>query len=139
MSSGAGVDTLQRRNAHPASYRYDVLTLLAKAPGLFAGDLAPLAHMRDRADKIKEAEARIRKGKNLTPVAMRRLAAKKSEPSADSRAANAELHSVQRVIDFRSRLQADDVVSDRIGCGRIGCWQDGLGEGRLRVYTFQES
>ena len=56
--------------------------------------------MRDREDKIKEAEARIRKGKNLASVAMRRLAAKKSEPGADSGAANAELHSVQRVVEF---------------------------------------
>ena len=57
--------------------------------------------------------ARIRKGKNPGPVAVR-LAAKQSGPGADSGAANGKPHPVQRVIEFPKSPVADDVVSDRI-------------------------
>jgi hypothetical protein len=57
--------------------------------------------------------ARIRKGKNPGPVAVR-LAGKKSGPGADSGAANGKPHPVQRVTDFPKSPAADDVVSDRI-------------------------
>ena len=56
---------------------------------------------------------RIRKGKNPGPVAVR-LAAEKSGPDADSGAANAKPHPVQRVTEFPKSPAADDVVSDRI-------------------------
>jgi hypothetical protein len=46
--------------------------------------------------------ARIREGKNPGPVAVRRLAAKKSGPGADSGAANGKTHSVQRVTPWSS-------------------------------------
>jgi hypothetical protein len=58
--------------------------------------------------------ARIRKGKNPRPVAVRGLAAKKREPAADSGAANGKPLPVQRVIEFPKLSLADDVVSDRI-------------------------
>ena len=57
--------------------------------------------------------ARIRKGKNPGPVAVR-LAAKKSGPCAASGAANGKPHSVQRTIEFPKPPATDDVVSDRI-------------------------
>ena len=57
--------------------------------------------------------ARIRKGNNPGPVAVR-LAANKSGPGADSGAANGKPHPVQRVTEFPKSPAADDVVSDRI-------------------------
>jgi hypothetical protein len=57
--------------------------------------------------------ARIRKGKNPGPVAVR-LAAKKHGPGADSGAANEKRHPVQPVTEFPKSPAADDVVSDRI-------------------------
>jgi hypothetical protein len=57
--------------------------------------------------------ARIRKGKNPGPVAVR-LAAKKRGPGTDSGAANEKRHPVQRVTEFPMSPAADDVVSDRI-------------------------
>jgi hypothetical protein len=57
--------------------------------------------------------ARIRKGKNPGPVAVR-LTAKKRTPGADTGVANGEPHPVQRVVQFPHSPAADDVVSDRI-------------------------
>ena len=57
--------------------------------------------------------ARIRKGKNPGPVAVRRTA-KKRTPGADTGVANEKPHPVQRVTDFPQWPAADDVVSDRI-------------------------
>src|SRR5260370_14644919 len=57
--------------------------------------------------------ARIRKGNNPGPVAVR-LAANKSGPGADSGAANGKPHPVPRVTEFPKSPAADDVVSDRI-------------------------
>jgi hypothetical protein len=58
--------------------------------------------------------ARIGKGKNPRPVAVRRLAAKKRVPAEDSGAANGEPHAVQRVIEFPKPPAANDVISERI-------------------------
>ena len=58
--------------------------------------------------------ARIRKGKNHGPVAVRRLAAKKGGPDADTSTANGKPNAVQGVIEFPKRPAAYDVVSDRI-------------------------
>jgi hypothetical protein len=58
--------------------------------------------------------ARIRKGKNPRPVALRKLAAKKGGPDADTSLANGKPHAVQGVIEFPKRPAADDVVSERI-------------------------
>ena len=57
---------------------------------------------------------RIRKGKNPRPVAVRKLAAKKGGPGADSRAANGKPHLVQRIIEFPKPPTLDDIVSERI-------------------------
>jgi hypothetical protein len=48
------------------------------------------------------------------PVAVRRLAAKKGGPDADTSAANGKQHAVQGVIEFPKRPAADDVISERI-------------------------
>ena len=58
--------------------------------------------------------ARIPRGKNPTPVAVRGLAAKKTAPAEDSGAANGGPHPVRRVIEFPKPRAADDVISDRI-------------------------
>src|SRR5258708_34909286 len=58
--------------------------------------------------------ARIGKGKNPGPVAVRRPAAKKSGSGAASGAANGKPHSAQRVTEFLKPPPPDDVVSDRI-------------------------
>ena len=55
----------------------------------------------------------LRKAKNLRPV-VRKLAAKKGGPGADTSAANGKPHPAQGVIEFPKRLAADDVVSERI-------------------------
>ena len=57
--------------------------------------------------------ARIRKGKNPGPVAVR-LTAKKRTPGADTGVANGKPHPVQRVTEFLKSPAADDIVSDRI-------------------------
>ena len=57
--------------------------------------------------------ARIRKGKNPGPVAVR-LTAKKRTPGAGTAVANGKPHPVQRVTEFPQSPAADDVVSDRI-------------------------
>ena len=57
--------------------------------------------------------ARIRKGKNPGPVAVRRTV-KKRTPGADTGVANEKPHPVQRVTEFPQSPAADDVVSDRI-------------------------
>jgi hypothetical protein len=57
--------------------------------------------------------ARIRKGKNPRPV-VRKLAAKKGGPDADTSLANGKPHAVQGVIEFPKRPAADDVVSETI-------------------------
>src|SRR4051812_48144689 len=57
--------------------------------------------------------ARIRKGKNPGPVAVRRTV-KKRTPGADTGVANEKPHPVQRVTEFPKSPAADDVVSDRI-------------------------
>jgi len=57
--------------------------------------------------------ARIRKGKNPRPVAVRWLAVKKRRPTGDGGAANGEPHSVKHVIEF-PKPPVDDVISDRI-------------------------
>ena len=57
--------------------------------------------------------ARIRKGKNPGPVAVRRTV-KKRTPGADTGVANEKPHPVQRVIEFPKSPATDDVVSDRI-------------------------
>jgi len=57
--------------------------------------------------------ARIRKGKNPRPVAVRWLAVKKRRPTGDGGAANGEPHSVKRVVEF-PKPPAEDVISDRI-------------------------
>ena len=57
--------------------------------------------------------ARIRKGKNPGPVAVRRTV-KKRTPGADTGVANEKPHPVQRVSEFPQSPAADDVVSDRI-------------------------
>ena len=56
--------------------------------------------------------ARIRKGKNRGPVAVRKLAAKKSGPG--SSAAHEGPHPMPGVIEFPKRPAAEDVVSERI-------------------------
>ena len=58
--------------------------------------------------------ARIRKGKNRGPVAVRKLAAKKSGPGGNSSAAHEGPHRVQGIIEFPKRSAAEDVVSERI-------------------------
>src|ERR1700687_1007708 len=59
--------------------------------------------------------ARIRKTKNPGPVAVRKPAAKKGGPGADTSAANGGPHAVQGVIEFPKRPSVDDVVvSERI-------------------------
>ena len=58
--------------------------------------------------------ARIRKGKNRGPVAVRKLAAKKSGPGGNSSAAHEGPHPMQGVIEFPKRCAAEDVVSERI-------------------------
>src|SRR6266853_3291317 len=58
--------------------------------------------------------ARIRKGKNRGPVAVRKLAAKKSGPGGNSSAAHEGPHPMQGVIEFPKRPAAEDVVSERI-------------------------
>ena len=58
--------------------------------------------------------ARIRKGKNRGPVAVRKLAAKKSGPGGNSSAAYEGPHPMQGVIEFPKRPAAEDVVSERI-------------------------
>ena len=58
--------------------------------------------------------ARIRKGKNRGPVAVRKLAAKKSGPGVNSSAVHGGSHPMQGVIEFPKRPAAEDVVSERI-------------------------
>ena len=58
--------------------------------------------------------ARIRKGKNRGPVAVLKLAAKKSGPGGNSSAAHEGPHPMQGVIEFPKRRAAEDVVSERI-------------------------
>ena len=57
--------------------------------------------------------AKIRKGKNPGPVAVR-LTAKKRRLGTDTGVANGKPHPVQRVTEFPKSPAADDVVSDRI-------------------------
>jgi len=57
--------------------------------------------------------ARIRKGKNPGPVAVRRTA-KPRTPGADNEVANGKPHPLQRVTEFAKSPAGDDVVSDRI-------------------------
>ena len=58
--------------------------------------------------------ARIRKGKNRGPVAVLKLAAKKSGPGGNSSAAHEGPHPMQGVIEFPKRRAAEDVVIERI-------------------------
>src|SRR6266853_1627746 len=58
--------------------------------------------------------ARRRNGKNPGPVAVRKLAAKKSGPGGNSSAAPGGPHPMQGVIEFPKRPAAEDVVSERI-------------------------
>jgi len=58
--------------------------------------------------------ARIRKGNNSGPVAVRKLAAKKSGPGGNSRGAHGGPHPMQGVIEFPKQHAAEDVVSERI-------------------------
>ncbi len=58
--------------------------------------------------------ARIRKGKNRGPVAVRKLAANKSGPGGNSRGAPGGPHPMQGVIEFPKRRAAEDIVSERI-------------------------
>ena len=58
--------------------------------------------------------ARIRKGKNRGPVAVRELAAKKSGPGGNSSAAHEGPHPMQGVIEFPKPPTLDDIVSERI-------------------------
>ena len=58
--------------------------------------------------------ARIRKGKNRGPVAVRKLAAKKSGPGGNSSAVHGGPHRVQGLIEFPKWRAAEDVVSERI-------------------------
>ena len=59
--------------------------------------------------------ARIRKGKNRGPVAVRKLAAKKSGPGGNSSAAHGGPHRMPGVIEFpKQPPSAEDVVSQRI-------------------------
>ena len=58
--------------------------------------------------------ARIRKGKDPGPVAVRRLAAKKRGPAAASGAANGKLRPMRRVIEFPKAAAADEAISERI-------------------------
>jgi hypothetical protein len=67
-----------------------------------------------RQHRAGTPRARIRKGKNHGPVAVRKLAAKKSGPDADTSAANGKPHAAQRLIKFPKRPAAGDIVSKRI-------------------------
>src|SRR6266849_4555321 len=58
--------------------------------------------------------ARIRKGKNRGPVAVRKLATNKSGPGGNSSAAHEGPHPMPGVIEFPKRPAAEDVVSERI-------------------------
>ena len=58
--------------------------------------------------------ARKRNGKNPGPVAVGRLAAKKSGLGAASGAANGKLRPMRRVIESPKAAAADEVISERI-------------------------
>ena len=58
--------------------------------------------------------AKKRKGNNLGPVAVRRLAAKRRKRPADGEAANGQPHAAQRIIEFPQPRAGDNVISDRI-------------------------
>ena len=58
--------------------------------------------------------ARIRNDNNPGPVAVRRLAAKKSGPGGDSGAPHGKPHPEQRIIEFPKPPTLDDIVSERI-------------------------
>src|SRR5256885_16019620 len=58
--------------------------------------------------------ARIRKGKNRGPVAVRKLAAKKSGPGGNSRAGHEGPHPMQGGIEFPKRRAGEDGVIERI-------------------------
>ena len=57
---------------------------------------------------------RIRKSKNPRPVAVRKLAAKKNGPGADSGATNEKPHAVKRILEFPKQPALDNIVSERI-------------------------
>ena len=57
---------------------------------------------------------RIRKSKNLRPVTVRKLAAKKNGPGADSGATNEKPHALKRILEFPKQPALDDIVSERI-------------------------
>src|SRR5260370_37889866 len=59
------------------------------------------------------AMARI-KGKNLRPVVVRKLAAKKNGPGANNGATNEKPHAVKRILEFPKQPALDDIVSERI-------------------------
>jgi hypothetical protein len=56
----------------------------------------------------------LRKGKNLGPVVVRKVAAKRRSQLEDSEAANGGPRTVQRVVEFPKPPTADDVISERI-------------------------
>ena len=56
----------------------------------------------------------LRKGKNLRPVVVRKLAAKKRSEPEDSGPANGGPRTAQRVIEFPKPRSADEAISERI-------------------------
>jgi hypothetical protein len=57
---------------------------------------------------------RIRNGNNSGPVAVPKLAAKKTGPGGNSSAASGKPHAVRRIIEFPKRPAVEDIVSKRI-------------------------
>ncbi len=58
--------------------------------------------------------ARIRSGNKPGPVPVRKLAAKKKEPSGNNSAAQPGPHPMQGVVEFPKRPPVEEVVSKRI-------------------------
>ena len=58
--------------------------------------------------------ARIRSGNKPGPVPVRKLAAKKKEPSGNNSAAQPGPHPMQGVVEFPKRPPVEEVVSERI-------------------------
>jgi len=94
--------------------RKPVLTGRGTTVTLGANSGGVLTALMDSTDTMQGGRmARIRKGKNPGPVAVRRTV-KKRTPGADTGVGNEKPHPVQRVTEFPQSPAADDVVSDRI-------------------------
>ena len=65
--------------------------------------------------------ARIREGKKPGPVAVRKLAAKKGGPGANSSAVNGGPHPMQGVIALPKRPSVEDVVTPSRTLAQVHC------------------